>query len=585
MNSFFCSMERKVRYIMEDNYKYPSFEILCDIADYFAPTMKDYLYVYDMDTDTYCISEQAVDRFMLPGAKFNHLSEVAKIFTHPDDIEMLNEDLALINAGKKDYHNLEYRWLGRDGSPIWINCRGNILRDESGRPRIMLGCINEIGQKQKADNISGLMGESALRDQFAQRFPGVDNIMFLRIGIDDFKVLNERHGTEYGNYILREIARRIDECTVSGQFAYRIVSDEFMVMDLTGADFEKMKALYGRIRSSVDELVAQEQYKALYTISAGLVSLKDVIPQDSSDDPEFNLYSDAMKLSEFALTEAKLRGKNQLYYFLPEDYSAFLRRRYIRSNLRKSLSSQFEGFDLYFQPIVMANGEFLFAAEALLRYQTSTGENITPYEFIPILEESGMIIPVGKWIIRKALDMCKRCREFNPDFMVSVNLSYIQLLKSPVYEDVIKALEEYELPPSCLIVELTESGHLENTPAIQSVWQKLRNLGVNIALDDFGSGYSNLINIGNLRPNIVKIDRTFTFKALHNAYEYELLIHVIKMVHSIGLNLVVEGIENQEELKQITALNPDYIQGYYYSKPCPGVEFIRKYHPAALKTN
>ena len=110
-----------------------------------------------------------------------------------------------------------------------------------------------------------------------------------------------------------------------------------------------------------------------------------------------------------------------------------------------------------------------------------------------------------------------------------------------------------------------------------NIWKKLRKLGVNIALDDFGTGYSNLINIGNLRPNIVKVDRSFTIKALNNAYEREIMMHVIRMVHSIGLNLVVEGIETQEELIKITAMNPDYIQGYYYSKPCPAQDFSDKY--------
>ena len=556
------------------------FDTYCEIVPSFSTCMNDYLYVYSLVEDTYYISEQAVERFMLPSNLFSNVKEVLKNLVHPDDFEMLNEDLAQVMAGKKDYHNLEYRWLGRDGSPIWINCKGNVIKDQNGAPHIMVGCINEIGNKQKADNISGLLGESALHDYVISLLPTLENAMFLRIGIDDFKLVNERHGMEYGNFILREVANRIQHCVGPQQQVYRIVSDEFMVLDLSGADYAEMNSLYHRIRTSVDEIVASEHYKALYTVSGGLVALKDV---DSSQS-EYNRYSETLKLSEFALTQAKRRGKNQLYYFRPEDYSAFLRRRYIRSCLRKALSDNFRGFELHFQPIIMTNGEFLFAAESLLRFTTPSGEKITPLEFIPILEESGMIIPVGKWVLKNALAMCKRCRDFHPEFMISINFSYIQLLKSPVYEDVKNALEELDLPPSCLIVELTESGHLENTPAIQNVWRKLRDLGVNIALDDFGTGYSNLINIGSLKPNIVKIDRDFTSKALHSSYEYEILIHVIKMVHSIGLNLVIEGIESRMELMQIAAMNPDYIQGYYYSRPCPGDEFIRKYHPSGSRT-
>lgn len=579
-------LERIVVHIMEDKKNKTedftqTFDMFCTFANIFAPCMNDYLYVYNLTEDTYYISERAVERFLLPSNLFQNVGDVLSVLTHPDDIDMLNEDIDQVMAGIKDYHNLEYRWLGRDGSPIWINCQGRVLRDDNGNPHIMLGCINEIGNKQKADNISGLLGESAMHDTVIQLLPTLTSAMFLRIGIDDFKVINERHGMEYGNYILREVAKGIQQCASPQQYVYRIVSDEFMVLDLSGADYAEMNQLYHRIRSSVDALVASEQYKALYTISGGLVAIEDVKASES----DYNRYSEIMKVSEFALTEAKLRGKNQLYYFRPQDYSSFLRRRYIRSCMRRSLSSNFHGFDLHFQPIVMANGEFLFAAESLLRFETPTGEKLSPTEFIPILEESGMIIPVGRWILRNALEMCKCCREFYPDFMISINFSYIQLLKSPVYEDVMRALDEVGLPPSCLIVELTESGHLENSSAIQNVWQKLRALGVNIALDDFGTGYSNLINIGNLRPNIVKIDRGFTVKALHNKYEYELLLHIIKMVHSIGLNLVVEGIESRMELMQITAMNPDYIQGYYYSKPCSRDEFISKYHPAGSRTN
>lgn len=560
--------------------KRPEFEMFCDIASYFAPCMNDFLFVYDIAGDIYWISSQAVERFLLPGSCFHDLNRFLPAFVHPDDLQMLSEDLAMVLCGQKDCHNLEYRWLGRDGSPIWINCKGQVLKDAHGRSKLMLGCINEIGNNQKADNVSGLLGETALHDQFMQNFPSLQNAVFLRIGIDDFKVLNERHGAEYGDYILREVANRIRRCAGPAQFVYRVVSDEFMILDLSGADFQTIKLLYHRIRSSVDELVAKEQYRALYTISAGMVSLKDIDAAESDDDS----YSEVMRLSEFALAEAKLRGKNQLYYFLREDYTAFLRRRYIRSNLRQSLSNQYQGFDLHFQPIVMANGEFLYAAEALLRYRTPSGEIITPHEFIPILESSGLIIPVGKWIIRNALEMCRRFREFCPEFMISINFSYIQLLKSPVYEDLMDALAESSLPPSSLIVELTESGHLENNTTIQNVWKKLRTAGIHIALDDFGTGYSNLLNIGNLRPNIVKVDRSFTVKALHNEYEYELLTHVIRMVHSIGLNLVIEGIENREELMQITAMNPDYIQGFYYSQPCPVDEFIAKYCPRASRT-
>ncbi len=556
---------------MERENRKKTFEDFCEIAEEFSLCMNDYLYVYDIPGDTYYISRRALDRFKMPANIFHDVPRTISTFTYSDDIPLLIEDMAEVNSGQKDERNLEYRWLGRDGSPVWINVKGRILKSSDGTARLMIGCINEIGKRQKADNVSGLRGESSLEEHLKLLGSSLYDAMFLRIGIDDFKVINERHGSEYGNFVLRAVADCIKKCLGPLQSAYRIVSDEFMVLDLSGAGYEEMNRLYHNIRSAVDNIISAEQYKAIYTISAGLLSLRDLTPEEAQN------YSQTMKFSEFALTEAKNRGKNQLYFYKPEDYKTFLRIRYIRSSLRKSLEEDFNGFELYFQPIVVSTDGELFAAETLLRFRTQTGEYVPPLELVSILEESGLIIPVGKWIIKNALIMCKKCREKYPDFVISVNLSYIQLLKSPLYEDIAEALEAASMPPASLIVELTESGHLENTPAVQNVWKKLKKLGVSIALDDFGTGYSNLINIGNLRPNIIKIDRSFTVKALRNDYEHELLIHIIKMVHRIGLNLVVEGIETHDELERINELNPDYIQGFYYSRPCPMEEFVQKY--------
>lgn len=555
---------------MGDNSGSQTFETFRDIIQAFAPCMHDYLYVYDLHSDTYYITEHALARFNIPSNLFCDFLETQKVFVHPDDSAMLIDDLKLLNSGRKANHNLEYRWLGRDGSPIWINCRGRIVESRDGR-RLMIGCINEIGERSKADNISGLLGESSLRDYIRELLPHIADAMFLRVGIDDFKLINERHGTEYGNFVLREVAGLIESCLAPDQSVYRVIADEFMVVDTSGADYDSMNRLYHSIRSSVDNVIAKEHYKAVFTISGGLLSLKVVQESQPSSVDEI------MKLSEFALTEAKNRGKNQLYCFKPDDYDLFLRTRYVRSCLRQALGNNFKGFELFFQPIVNVSSASLFAAETLLRFRSPGGENIFPMEFIPILEESGLIIPVGKWIIRNSLAMCKKMRERYPDFMVSINLSYIQLLKSPMFEDITDALAEVGLPASCLIVELTESGHLEDSLAVQNVWRKLRSIGVSIALDDFGTGYSNLINIGNLKPNIVKIDRSFTLKALNNEYEHELLVHIVRMIHSIGLRLVVEGIETEAELQSISSLGPDYIQGYYYSKPCSEQDFEDKY--------
>ena len=232
---------------------------------------------------------------------------------------------------------------------------------------------------------------------------------------------------------------------------------------------------------------------------------------------------------------------------------------------------------MYFQPIMDVQEERLYAAEALLRFRDKEGNEISPAEAVPILEESGLIIPVGKWVIQNALALCRECRRYLPDFRVSINLSYVQILKSPMMAELKLLIEESGIGSEGIVMELTESGYLEETPAVRNVWTGMRTMGIRIALDDFGSGYSNLMNIGRLKPDVVKLDRNFTVKALTRPYEYQLMQHVIQMVHKLDLYVCVEGIENQEELQKISRLEPDLIQGFYYGKPCQKETFMKSF--------
>ena len=547
--------------------KSQGFDAFCATAEQFATCMDDNLFVYDIMNDAYFITDSATRRFSLPGSLFHDVTDNLRDVVHPDDYAMLQADLQQLLNGEKSEHELRYRWMGKDGTPIWIVCKGRVLQNEEGKPWLMLGCINEIGQKQEADNVSGLLGASSLQERFEQMQVLPDGYV-MRVGIDDFRIINERLGVDYGDAVLRQVAQCIERRMQPGQSVYRVISDEFLILDLMGGDSREIRELYENLRQEVERDIARRNYEAVYTISGGVVNMQDMGQAD---------YEEIMRLSEFALGQAKRMGKNQVYLFAQEDYEAFLRSRAISRSLRKAVSNDFEGMDLHFQPLVYTHSEELYGAEALLRYRMPDGEQISPAEFIPILEESGLILPVGKWIIRKAADMCRACREKYPEFRVSINLSYIQLTKGPVFAEVMEALKETGLPPDALIMELTESGYLENSVNVQKVWHKFKEAGIQIALDDFGTGYSNLQNIGLFNPDIVKIDRSFTLRALQHSYERQLLSHIINMVHSINLRIVIEGVEEKEEQQQVMLLGSDFIQGYYYSRPCSREAFLRKY--------
>jgi diguanylate cyclase (GGDEF)-like protein len=389
------------------------------------------------------------------------------------------------------------------------------------------------------------------------------------LGLDDFRSINERLGYQYGDYILKGVAECIVSALGIGEEVYHVSADEFLVVSYLSDDAADGKDLYNAIRANMDKFIEKNSYKTVFTLSAGLLSSKKLKGMENEN---------VLKLSGFALSQAKKLGKNQLYSFKKTDYNNFLRSRIILSTMRESVSADFEGFEVHFQPIVKdGNTKKPYAAEALLRYQMPDGEKISPVEFIPLLEESGLIIPIGKWVLKKAITFCQKVQDYIPDFSVNVNVSYVQVLKSSFIVEFFHLLEEHKMAPSNITIELTESGELDNSGQLYKIWNHLRGGGVTIALDDFGTGYSNLMNISDIAPSVVKLDRGFTEKALKMEFEKRLMESIIQLVHSLGLKICIEGVETEEELKDIRTLKPDFMQGFYFGRPCPEEIFIQNF--------
>lgn len=559
------------------------------IVELFNPCMDDYLYVFDLQKDCYKISKHATERFLLPGDTFDNAAKAHHTFVYLNDQSRLDDEFRRIMSGEIVFHNMHYRWLDRAGKPVWINCRGRVLNDADGKPHFLVGCINEIGQKQKADNVSGLLGESSLSAYVEQFEDGLPDGFFLRIGIDDFRDINGDFGMEYGDYILKSTADCIAANIKPSQRLYRILADEFMVVDFSGGDMEAATELYKNIRKSLDTFIEENGYKSVFTISAGAVDTAKTS----------GTYENIMKLSEYALNTAKDQGKNRCYIYMQEDYDVFLRKKQITRQLHHAVNHGFEGFETYYQPIVDTKTRRLVGAEALMRFSmpercedgetkkeaVCVGEDghdadekvhwerISPVEFIPLLEETGLIIPAGKWMLHQAISTCSRWQKYIPDFRININLSYVQVMKSRVLTEILTALRLYGLEPSAVGIELTESGYLDTNTHFQKLWDGLKKNGVLVILDDFGTGYSNLHCLGDLRPNYIKIDRSFTLKALNNQYEHDLMTQIITMTHKLDLTICVEGIETEDEFAKISELDPDYIQGFLFGRPQPAEEF------------
>lgn len=541
-------------------------EQLEEAIQLFNSSMDDYLYLFDIQNDYYSISKHAMERFCLPDYHFKEATDAHNQFVYKEDLPLLFEEFSKIKSGEIVEHSLHYRWLDHEHNPVWINCRGEVILDEFNKPLYLIGCVNEIGKKQKADNISGLLREPSLEAYLSSKKEEDISGFLMQIGIDDYDEINGRFGLKYGEEVLKQFSHCIQASLQDKQQLYELGSGRFILMSLPYQTKDDALNLYKDLKKSVEQLLASNDYRIVFTISAGIVEV-----EGQSHD-----YDTLVKYSEFALNEAKKKGKNSYYVFTKEKYDRFIRQREIRVELQNSINHHFSNFETYYQPIVDVKTRKLIGAEALMRFKMQRDDQvelISPVEFIPILEESGLIIPAGRWILREAVGNCKKWQEDISDFKVNVNLSYVQIIKSSILDEIKLALKDYDLKPSLLGIEVTESGYLENTYHYKKLWSSLKKEGITLILDDYGTGYSNAYRLGNLTPHYIKIDRVLTQKALSSSYERSILIYIIEMAHTLNLKVCIEGIETEEELEKIKELNPDYIQGYLFGKPVPEKEF------------
>jgi diguanylate cyclase (GGDEF)-like protein len=537
------------------------------------PCMNDYLYVFDLKEDYYVISKHATERFILPSDKFYNATKKHEDFVYPEDISMLGKEIEQIKAGKKKFHDMKYRWLDKHNNPVWINCRGSVLFDENTQPHYLVGCINEIGVKPEADNVSGLLGEYAL-DRYIKD-TCTDNIpdgFIIRMSIDNFSTINADFGMSYGDFILKRTAECILESIKPTQKLFKAGSDEFIIVDFNGSSINEAVDIYKQCKKHINNFIENNRYNTIYTLSAGIINTRDITLEEEN----------YVKLSEFALKTAKDNGRNNYYIYSKTDYDSYKRKLYISKALHNAVNEDFKGFQVFYQPVVDASTYMLTGAEALMRFSIKKEgvdecEYISPVEFIPVLEETGLIIPAGRWILEQSAKQCSIWNEHVKDFRVNINVSYIQVMKSDVFSDIMSVIDKYSLQPSCIGIELTESGYLDSSTHFNHLWRKLKDNGVYVILDDFGTGYSNLHCLSDLKPNYIKIDRTFTLKALKNKYDYELMTYIIDMAHSLGLKLCIEGVETSDDLRQLREPGADYIQGYLFGKPYPAVEFEKRY--------
>ena len=542
-------------------------------------TSDDYYFATDLQENLVMVSANMVNDFDLPSECFYDMNKFWLKLIHPDDREGFVESIQIPESRKLNMgHDYEYRIKNRKGDYIWVRCRGQYAFDNTTeKPFLFTGSVKKLGQRNHADELTGLLNkyqfEHAVKVALNRyRAEGIGGALMV-FGIDNFKIVNETYNRHYGDEVLKLAAKHISDVLPAGLMLYKMDGDEFAVV-CPGMDVPEVNTIFENVQKGFARPHNIEGKQVFCTMSCGTV----LYPQSGKD------YLVLHKHAEAALDLAKKDGKNKNCVFSKENYNRWRRSLTMRDDLRYSIERDFEGFSLFFQPQVSTKTNRIVGAEALLRWCNPKGRMVSPMEFIRILEETKMIIPVGHWIFETAVIQCKKWQAVNPGMTISINLSYEQIKEAAFKDFVVDCLKRHDLSPELIVLELTESTIVSDWSNINRQFDEFRNCGIRIAMDDFGTGYSSLAYLKNLSCDIVKIDRVFVTNITKedNHFDRRLVGVTVDLCHSVNINCCIEGVETNEEYELLRDIcHADTIQGYLFGRPESPDNFEEKYFNVA----
>lgn len=474
--------------------------------------------------------------------------------------------------------NYRIRFLLKGGKEsIWLDLHAS--RVEFRGKKSVLGILRDISKQKEAEDViwqqanfdmlTGLPNRRMFRDRLEQEIKKSDRtgltlaVMFL--DLDNFKEVNDTMGHDKGDLLLREATKRLKDCVRETDTIARLGGDEFVVLLSEMDDLGSLERIAKNILISTAQPFQLDIEPVYITVSIGIT----LYPIDAHD------FEDLLKNADQAMYAAKSEGRNRYSYFTPSMQAAAQSRMRLANDLRHAVSR--EELRVVYQPIIEISTGEIHKAEALIRWHHPSLGLISPVQFIPIAEDTGLIHEVGDWIFHQAVKQLAQWREkLDPKFQISVNKSPVQFKHAnSVWLD---HLESIGLFGESIVVEITENLLLDATDSIAEKLLQLRDAGVQVAIDDFGTGYSSLSYLKKYHIDYIKIDQSFVRNILPDSSDLALCEAIIVMAHKLDMQVIAEGVETQSQFDLLKEAGCDYAQGYLFSKPVSAEEFEKLFY-------
>lgn len=511
---------------------------------------------------------------------------------HPNYIRQVRAELDAHLSGQTPRFESEYQMLHANGEYLWMLARGIALRDEQGQAIRVSGSQTDISLRKQNehklehaafhDALTGLPNRVLFLNRLEHLIAKVGRskalvgaVLFL--DLDRFKVINDSLGHMMGDNVLIGVAQRLKSILRPGDTLARLSGDEFVFLLEDIHTIEEAEKIADRIAKKLALPFVFEKETILASASIGIVGVSDR-----------SLTGDLiMRNADLAMYEAKSLGRRRYSIFNNE--TQFYKVNQLQ--MEKDLQSALEKMELFlvYQPIVNISNDSIAGFEALIRWQHPTFGIVPPTRFISLAEESGLILPIGEYILETACEQLAKWRaelKQAKDIEISVNLSINQLSDLANIERLLKIISRYKFPPHSLKIELTESVLAQNIELCSQNLERFKSHNIELCIDDFGTGFSSLSQLNAFPFDIVKVDRCFVSRMGSDDKTYRMVAGIINLSHDLAYKVIAEGVETIIELNLLRQLNCDYVQGYYFSKPVSAAEakeFIVKGLPRPIE--